>query len=207
MIRARDVLGAGVGLFLLAPLFLVIALAIRLDSPGPVFFRQTRVGLHGRHFQIHKFRSMRVGEAGLAVSTSSDPRITSVGGVLRRTKLDELPQLIDVLCGNMSLVGPRPEVPRFADLWPVDLRPTILSVRPGITDPATVYLRNEADLLTDSPDPERTYIDELLPLKASAYVSYVRGRSFLGDLRTIFGTFAAIVHANTDPATHHIETR
>lgn len=191
--RVRDVLSSAIGLLLLAPLFLVIAVAIRMDSPGPVFFRQTRVGLHGRHFRIHKFRSMRVCEAGLSVSTAVDPRITRVGRLLRRAKLDELPQLIDVLRGTMSLVGPRPEVPQYVDLWPRQLRPSILSVRPGITDPATVLLRSEADILADSPDPERAYVEELLPLKARAYERYVRTRSFAGDTRIILDTFAAIV--------------
>lgn len=193
MTRLRDVLGASIGLLVLTPLFLLIALAIRLDSPGPVFFCQTRVGLHGHHFRIHKFRSMRVGETGIAVSTAVDPRITRVGHFLRRTKLDELPQLIDVLRGAMSLVGPRPEVPRYAALWPAQMRPIILSVRPGITDPATVALRCEADVLAGSPDPERTYIEQLLPLKAQAYVSYVRARSFIGDLMVIMATFRAVM--------------
>ena len=121
--RVRDVLSSAIGLLLLAPLFLVIAVAIRMDSPGPVFFRQTRVGLHGRHFRIHKFRSMRVCEAGLSVSTAVDPRITRVGRLLRRAKLDELPQLIDVLRGTMSLVGPRPEVPQYVDLCRVNCVP------------------------------------------------------------------------------------
>ena len=191
--RVRDVLSSAIGLLLLAPLFLVIAVAIRMDSPGPVFFRQTRVGLHGRHFRIHKFRSMRVCEAGLSVSTAVDPRITRVGRILRRAKLDELPQLIDVLRGTMSLVGPRPEVPQYVDLWPRQLRPSILSVRPGITDPATVLLRSEADILAASPDPERTYVEELLPLKATEYERYVRTRSFVGDTKIIVDTFAAIV--------------
>jgi lipopolysaccharide/colanic/teichoic acid biosynthesis glycosyltransferase len=191
--RVRDVLSSAIGLLLLAPLFLVIAVAIRMDSPGPVFFRQTRVGLHGRHFRIHKFRSMRVCEAGLSVSTAVDPRITRVGRILRRAKLDELPQLIDVLRGTMSLVGPRPEVPQYVDLWPRQLRPSILSVRPGITDPATVLLRSEAEILAASPDPERTYVEELLPLKATEYERYVRTRSFVGDTKIIVDTFAAIV--------------
>ncbi len=116
MTRARDVLVAGAGIFLFAPMFLAIALAVRLDSPGPVFFRQVRVGWQGRPFRIHKFRSMRVGETGTAVSTAGDPRVTRVGRFLRRTKIDELPQLIDVLRGDMSLVGPRPEVPQFVEL-------------------------------------------------------------------------------------------
>ena len=191
--RVRDVLSSAIGLLLLAPLFLVIAVAIRMDSPGPVFFRQTRVGLHGRHFRITKFRSMRVDEAGPSVSTAVDPRITRVGRILRRTKVDELPQLVDVLRGDMSLVGPRPEVPHYVAHWPADLRPIILSVRPGITDPATVYLRSEADILAHSPDPERTYVEEFLPLKAQAYVIYVHTRSFMGDLRTVLATLRAIV--------------
>lgn len=208
MTRARDVVSAGIGLLLLAPLFLVIAVAIRLDSPGPVFFRQTRVGLHGRHFRIHKFRSMRVGEVGPSVSTAVDPRITRVGRFLRAAKIDELPQLIDVVCGAMSLVGPRPEVPHYVDLWPGHLRPIILSVRPGITDPATVLLRSEADVLAHSPDPERSYVEELLPLKAQAYVNYVRTRSFMGDVRVILATFAAIIFpAPIAQLPRNVETR
>ncbi|WOQ16972.1 sugar transferase [Raineyella sp. W15-4] len=193
MSRARDFAVSAVGLFLLMPIFLLIALMIRLDSPGPVFFRQTRVGLYGRPFLIHKFRTMRVGAAGPAVSTATDSRITRVGMFLRRTKLDELPQLIDVLHGAMSLVGPRPEVPHYVSLWPDDLRPIILSVRPGITDPVTVGLRSEADILAQSPDPELTYVEELLPLKAQAYIEYIRTQSFWGDIRTILATFVAVI--------------
>lgn len=202
MTRARDVLCAAVGLLLLAPLFLLIAFAIRLDSPGPVFFRQTRVGLRGRHFRIHKFRSMSVGEVGPSVSTTDDARITRVGRMLRRTKIDELPQLIDVLRGAMSLVGPRPEVPRYVSLWPQDLRPIILSVRPGITDPASVLLCREGDILANSPDPERTYVEELLPLKTQAYANYVRARSFVTDAAIVVATIKAIALPNRG-ATYH----
>lgn len=192
MTRLRDVVASGLGLVLLSPLLLAVAIAILLDSPGPVFFRQTRVGLHGRHFRIHKFRTMRVDAAGPAVSATGDSRVTRVGRLLRRTKIDELPQLLDVLRGEMSLVGPRPEVPQYVSLWPEDLRPVILSVRPGITDPATVQLRDEADILAQSQDPERVYIEELLPLKTREYARYVQTRSFVGDLKTIAATLGAV---------------
>ncbi|MDO5500412.1 MAG: sugar transferase [Propionibacteriaceae bacterium] len=192
MIRARDILLSGLALGLAAPLFLLIALAVRFDSAGPVFFRQERVGRYGRRFRIHKFRTMRTGASGPAVSTAADPRVTRVGRVLRLSKADELPQLIDVLRGDMSLVGPRPEVPHYVDLWPDELRPVILSVRPGITDPATVLLRNEAEILQRASDPEQTYVETLLPMKARAYAEYVRNRSFFGDLRVLVGTIVAI---------------
>lgn len=192
MNRVCDVIGAGLGLLLFAPLFLVTALAIRLDSPGPVFFRQTRVGLHGRPIRIHKFRSMRDSEPGLLVTTATDPRITRVGQFLRRTRIDELPQLFDVFRGDMSLVGPRPEVPQYVGLWPDDLRPVILSVRPGITDPASVHLLDEADILACTPDPERTYIEELLPLKAQVYAQYVQSKCFLGDIGVLLATLHAL---------------
>lgn len=193
MTRARDLIVAAAALAVLWPLLLVLAILIRLDSPGPALYRQERVGLHGRPFRIHKFRSMRAGAAGLAVTAAGDPRVTRVGRWLRASKLDELPQLFDVLRGEMSLVGPRPEVPRYAALWPADLRAVILSVRPGLTDPATVLLRSEASILARSPDPERTYVEELLPMKAQAYATYVRTRSFGGDLKVVLATLKALV--------------
>ena len=191
--RLRDVLGAAVGLVLCSPILAVTGVAIRLESPGPVFFRQRRVGRHGSTFHIHKFRTMTTGTTGPAVTSATDPRITRLGRILRRTKLDELPQLIDVLRGDMSLVGPRPELPRYVDLWDPILRATILSVRPGITDPVTVLLRDEDRILAGSDDPERTYVEELLPLKARAYAEYVQTRSFWGDLGILVATLAAIV--------------
>lgn len=196
MIRARDVAVSCLALVVLWPLLLVLAILVRLDSPGPALFRQERVGLNGRPFRIHKFRSMRTASVGPAVTADNDARITRVGRWLRATKLDELPQLLNVISGDMSLVGPRPEVPRYVALWPAELRPIILSVRPGITDPATVLLRSEASILARSQDPERTYVEELLPPKAEAYVSYVRTRSFLGDIKILLATLKAIV----DPA-------
>ena len=194
MTRIRDIVVAALMLLVLSPFLLILAVLIRLDSPGPALYRQERVGLHGRPFRIHKFRSMRTGAVGLSVTTVDDPRVTRLGRWLRAAKLDELPQLIDVLLGAMGLVGPRPEVPRYVDLWPPDLRPVILSVRPGITDPATVLLRSEGEILAHSPDPERTYVEELLPLKAQAYVSYVRSRSLVGDIKIMLATFKAIIH-------------
>ena len=193
MKRCMDVILSLAGLALLWPLGLAVALAIRLDSPGPVFFRQERVGLHGRTFRIHKFRTMRVANAGVLITSADDDRITPVGAFLRRTKLDELPQLIDVLRGDMSVVGPRPEVPRYVAMWGDDARAEILSVRPGISDPAAIAFRNEQDVLAAADDPERHYVEVILPQKVAMYLDYVRTRSFLGDLRVIVGTLAEIV--------------
>lgn len=195
--RLFDLAGAALGLLLCAPLFALAALAIKLDSPGPVFFRQVRVGRHGRPFRIHKFRSMRARQPAGArpITVGGDPRITRVGGVLRRWKLDELPQLIDVLAGSMSLVGPRPEVPEYVALYPEDLRRVVLSVRPGITDPASIRFRDENALLAGAADPEACYRERILPEKLRLQAEYVRGRSFAGDLRILFQTFAKIATA------------
>ena len=193
MKRCMDVLLSLLGLALLWPLGLAVALAIRLDSPGPVLFRQERVGLHGRPFRIHKFRTMRVGGAGPQVTARGDARITRVGRVLRRYKLDELPQLIDVLQGRMSLVGPRPEVPRYMALYPPEARRAILSERPGITDPASIAFRNEEALLAAAPDAERAYIDTIMPLKQRYYLDYVAHRSLGADLRILLRTAAVLL--------------
>ena len=190
--RAFDVAASAAGLIVLSPVFLVVGAAVWAQDRGPVFFRQERVGQGGRSFRIHKFRSMRVSNAGSLVTSAHDNRITPVGAFLRKSKLDELPQLIDVLTGDMSLVGPRPEVPRFVAMWPEDARGEILSVRPGISDPAAIAFRHEQDELAAAEDPERHYIDVILPKKVAMYRDYVRTRSFLGDLRVILGTFAAI---------------
>jgi lipopolysaccharide/colanic/teichoic acid biosynthesis glycosyltransferase len=190
--RAFDVTVAGVVLLLLWPVMVVIAVLIRATSPGPAFFRQERVGLHGELFRIHKFRTLRTGPAGTMISPTGDPRVTRVGAVLRRTKLDELPQLLDVLAGTMSLVGPRPEVPAYAALWPAEYRDVILSVRPGITDPASVAFRDEPERLAAVADPEAYYVSVLLPEKARMYAEYVRGQSFLGDLMVLGRTARAV---------------
>lgn len=191
--RVRDVIIATIMLICFSPILILTAIAIRIDSPGPIIFRQKRVGRHGKTFQIHKFRSMSSSKSGLAVSTSNDPRITRVGRVIRTAKIDELPQLFDVLRGTMSMVGPRPEVPKYVAMWPEDLRPTILSVRPGITDPATVELRNEAEYLATQNDPERIYIEQLLPDKAAKYVDYVSSRTLVGDMKVVLNTIFAIL--------------
>ena len=193
--RAFDVASSAVGLAVLSPVFLVVAALIKAKDRGPVFFRQERVGLHGRTFRIHKFRTMRVANAGVLITSADDARITPVGAFLRRTKLDELPQLIDVLRGDMSVVGPRPEVPRYVALWGDAARAEILSVRPGISDPAAIAFRNEQDELAAADDPERHYVEVILPQKVAMYLDYVRTRSFAGDLRVIFRTFAEILHA------------
>lgn len=191
--RAFDVVVSAVGLVVLSPVFLGVAVAIKLTDGGPVFFRQERVGMGGQVFRIHKFRSMRVANEGALVTSANDSRITPVGAFLRKTKLDELPQLIDVLVGDMSVVGPRPEVPRYVELWGEETRREILSIRPGITDPAAIAFRNEQDELAAADDPERHYIEVILPKKVAMYRDYVQHRSLVGDLAVIVRTFAAIV--------------
>ena len=200
--RLFDLLLAGVGLLLLAPLLLLIALWVKLDSPGPICFRQQRVGRYGALFRIHKFRTMRV--AGRAddtvdpaldarqITVGADPRITRAGQFLRRSKLDELPQLIDVLVGTMSLVGPRPEVPRYVALYPQHLRDKVLSVRPGITDPASIEYRDENALLARAADPERVYIEEVMPAKLRHSAHYVETMSLMTDLRLIGATLRSL---------------
>lgn len=190
--RLLDLTVSAAGLLVLSPVLAVIAVLVRLESRGPSLFRQERVGLNGQHFTIHKFRTLRVGAAGLLISPTHDPRITRLGAILRRTKLDELPQLWDVLIGNMSLVGPRPEVPGYVAQWPEGTAEVILSVRPGITDPASVVLRHEAQELAAVADPERHYVDVLLPQKAAMYVAYVQNRSLVGDLRILADTLVSV---------------
>ncbi|MDN3545737.1 MAG: sugar transferase [Roseateles asaccharophilus] len=190
--RAFDLLLSALGLLLLAPVLLLIALWVKLDSPGPVFFRQERVGRFGRPFFIHKFRTMRVDNAGLQITVGVDPRITRAGRVLRAAKLDELPQLWDVLRGAMSLVGPRPEVPRYVALYPPKLREIVLSVRPGITDPASLSFRNESELLAAAADPEREYVEVVMPTKLRLAAAYVRRATLRSDLRVILATLGAL---------------
>jgi lipopolysaccharide/colanic/teichoic acid biosynthesis glycosyltransferase len=185
--RLFDLVGALLGLALLAPLLLLVALAIRLDSGGPVFFRQERVGLGGRLFRIHKFRTMTASAApgGGLLTVGADPRITRVGAMLRDKRLDELPQLIDVLRGDMSLVGPRPEVPRYVALYSAEMRSRILRVRPGITDPAALEFRDEATLLERAADPEREYIVNILPRKLALQAAYAESATLMTDLAVI----------------------
>jgi lipopolysaccharide/colanic/teichoic acid biosynthesis glycosyltransferase len=185
--RLFDLLVACAGLVLLAPVLIAIAVAIKLDSAGPVFYRQQRVGRAGVPFRIHKFRSMAhdPGDRGPQITAGADPRITRVGAFLRRTKLDELAQLIDVLQGSMSLVGPRPEVPRYVALYPRELRDKVLSVRPGITDPVSLRFADEGALLARAADPEREYVEVVMPQKLAAAVAYVERATLGSDLRVI----------------------
>jgi lipopolysaccharide/colanic/teichoic acid biosynthesis glycosyltransferase len=195
--RTFDFLAAGVGLILLSPLFVAIAVAIKLDSRGPVFFRQERMGRGGRVFRIFKFRTMVVdGERlGAPITVGDDPRITQVGRTLRRFKLDELPQLINVMRGEMSLVGPRPELPRYRDRYE-GVYDAVLQVRPGITDPASLRFRDEADLLSGREDPETYYLQSLLPQKLRLNLEYVRRATLSRDIGIILLTLLALFKRN-----------
>lgn len=187
--RVFDILSSGMALLLLAPLLLLIAVLVALGSRGGAFFRQERVGRGGRPFMLLKFRTMRPGSEALGQITvgQRDPRITGVGHVLRRTKLDELPQLINILKGDMSVVGPRPEVPRYVALYSSEQR-KVLSVRPGLTSLASIAYIDESTVLGRSSDPERTYIEEVMPAKLALDLQYVRDQSLLLDLRIIGST-------------------
>lgn len=192
--RLFDVLCAALGLVALLPVLVLIAIWIKLDSPGPVFFRQVRVGRFGIPFRIHKFRTMRVNaEQAGRLTVGRDSRITRSGHLLRKTKLDELPQLIDVLIGKMSLVGPRPEVQEFIDCYPDDIKAKVLSVRPGITDRASIEMVDENEILSKYPDPRQAYIDHILPVKQRYYVEYVDNHGVLTDIRIIFDTILKII--------------
>jgi lipopolysaccharide/colanic/teichoic acid biosynthesis glycosyltransferase len=190
--RIFDVVLSFCGLVLLAPVFLILAVWIKLDSRGPVFFRQERVGHAGRIFRIHKFRTMYHEAAGVPLTVGDDRRITRCGKILRKYKLDELPQLIDVLKADMSLVGPRPEVPRYMAQYPEDIRELVLSVPPGITDIAAIKFKNENALLENSNDPEHDYINKILPIKIKYYQEYISSHSLALDLKLIFQTIKAI---------------
>ena len=190
--RLFDIVAAGLGLLLLWPVLLAAAVWVKLDSPGPALFRQTRVGRLGVPFTIHKFRTMRVAP-GAAITVGADPRITRAGQVLRQTKLDELPQLWDVLRGAMSLVGPRPELPKYVELYPAELRERVLSVRPGITDPASLAFSHEAELLAAAADPEREYREVILPAKLRLSAYSASRASLLTDLGLILATLRLVL--------------
>lgn len=193
--RIFDLAAASLGLLLLSPLLIAVAIWIRTDSPGPALFRQRRIGRFGQPFDILKFRTMRADhrDGQSLITVGIDPRITRVGQVLRRYKIDELPQLINVVAGQMSLVGPRPEVERYVALYPQEVRERVLSVPPGITDYASIVFRNESDLLERSPDPERTYIERIMPAKLAHCERYVATRSFWVDLKIIGATLRSLI--------------
>jgi lipopolysaccharide/colanic/teichoic acid biosynthesis glycosyltransferase len=197
--RLVEALIALAGIIVFSPLLALSALAVAVSSKGPVFFRQERVGHNGKTFILYKFRTMRPGQGGPQVTASGDSRITPVGRILRKTKLDELPSLWNVLRGDMSIVGPRPEVPRYVDLNNPKWR-MVLRVNPGITDPMTLCLRNEEALMADVPgDHETFYLDVLQPYKLEGYLDYIRQRSWRGDVAIVGKTLLAVISPGKTP--------
>ena len=196
--RVFDIVAAAVGLLFLSPFLFFIALRIRREDSGPVFYRGERVGLHGKPFRIFKFRTMVVDAERLGASSTSDDdqRITSIGKFLRKYKLDELPQLINVLIGDMSLVGPRPEVKKFTDMY-TNEEMAILSVRPGITDWASIWNSDEGAILAGNTDPDRDYLEKIRPEKIRLQLKYVREQSFWTDIKIIFLTLKIIIFKET----------
>jgi lipopolysaccharide/colanic/teichoic acid biosynthesis glycosyltransferase len=205
--RILDVVGSAAGLLVLSPFLLAVAVAIKADSPGPVFFRQERIGRDGQPFRIFKFRSMIAGasQVGTALTVRADRRIARIGGFLRRTKLDELPQLINVLKGEMSLVGPRPEVPEFMNLYTPEERALIVSMRPGMTDYAAILFRDESSLLDGHDNPAEFYRREIMPIKFGYYKRYSRDLGLINDLRLIAATVSllAFKHVPDSFGTEH----
>ncbi|EFW1624282.1 sugar transferase [Shigella sonnei] len=194
MKRIFDVIVAGLGLLFLFPVFIIVSMLIVADSKGGVFFRQYRVGRFGKDFRIHKFRTMFIdSEKKGRITVGQDARVTRVGWYLRKYKIDELPQLIDVLSGTMSLVGPRPEVREFIDEYPDDIREKVLSVRPGITDLASIEMVDENEILSSYDDPRRAYIDIILPIKQRYYLDYVANNSVKYDCVIIWKAIIKIL--------------
>lgn len=193
--RLFDLFFSGAALLVLWPVFVLVAISIKADSSGPVFFRQERVGKNGKIFRIHKFRTMGIGAEieGLQLTVGADQRVTDVGRVLRKAKIDELPQLLDVFRGVMSFVGPRPEVPKFMAHYSESARQKILSVKPGITDRASIEFRNENEMLSGASDPERMYITEIMPIKQRYYCEYAERNNLLGDVKIIIDTVIVVV--------------
>lgn len=192
--RTFDLISCIVGLVLLTPLFIIVAIWIKLDSSGPIFFRQERVGRYGEVFRIHKFRTMRSDSENKGrLTVGIDNRVTTSGLFLRKSKVDELPQLIDVVLGKMSLVGPRPEVQEFIDEYPSNVKSIVLSVRPGITDKASIEMVDENEILGKYDDPRLAYIEHVLPIKQKFYVEYVENQTFSGDIQLIFKTIFKII--------------
>ena len=194
MKRLFDIIASCFGILLLSPVLIVVSILIKLDSKGPVFYRQVRVGRYNKDFRIYKFRSMRVGadKGSLVTIGGRDPRITRSGYFIRKYKIDELPQLINVFWGDMSLVGPRPEVRHYVNYWTSE-QMKVLNVRPGITDPASIKFRNENELMEKAYDPEDYYINVIMQEKIKLYLEYVDKASFWYDIKLIFKTFKVIV--------------
>lgn len=193
MKRLFDIIASGCGLLFLSPLLVCVAIWIKWDSEGPVFFRQVRVGRYNKDFRIFKFRSMRVGsdKGSLVTIGGRDSRVTRSGYFIRKYKIDELPQLINVFIGDMSLVGPRPEVRHYVNYWTTE-QMHVLDVRPGITDPASIKFRNENEHLEKAEDPEKYYIEVIMQEKIRLYLEYVKNASLGYDIQLIFQTFWVI---------------
>ncbi len=194
MKRLFDIVASGCGLLVLSPIFIILAIWIKIDSDGPVFYRQVRVGRNNKDFKLFKFRSMRVGadKKGLITVGGHDPRVTRSGYYIRKYKLDEFPQLINVFVGDMSLVGPRPEVRKYVDMYnPEQMH--VLDVRPGITSLASIRYRNENDILAAAEDPDRCYIEKVMPDKLAIDLEYIENHSFFYDIKLIFMTFWEIL--------------
>ena len=194
MKRLFDIVASACGLILLSPLFFIVSVWIKLDSIGPVFYRQVRVGRYNKDFKIFKFRTMMVGadKGSLVTIGGRDPRVTRIGYYLRKFKIDELPQLINVFIGDMSLVGPRPEVRHYVNYWTSE-QLHVLDVRPGITDPASIKFRNENELMESAEDPESFYINVIMQEKLKLYLEYVHNASFWYDIKLIFKTIYTVV--------------
>lgn len=194
MIRFFDILFSSLGVVVLSPLFLVLAVWIKLDSKGPVFYKQSRVGKNDEDFRLYKFRTMVVNadKKRLITVGGRDPRVTRAGYFLRKYKLDELPQLVNVLRGNMSLVGPRPEVRKYVEMYTPEQR-KVLSVKPGLTDYASIHYIDENEMLAKSDDPEKTYVEVIIPEKIRYNMKYIENRSLKEYFNIIFMTLGKIV--------------
>ncbi|MBL8645210.1 MAG: sugar transferase [Rhodospirillaceae bacterium] len=192
--RLFDFFASLAGLAVLAPVFIAVAIAIKLSSPGPVFFRQVRIGRRGKPFRIFKFRTMTGEEptAGPILTIGANPRVTPVGEVLRLSKIDELPQLINVVLGHMSLVGPRPEVPKYVEKWTPAQREAVLAVRPGLTGPASVKFRNQEEILARYANPEQAYETIVMQEKLAINAAYIKQATFMSDLKLIFQTLGLL---------------
>ncbi|MDE2127170.1 MAG: sugar transferase [Armatimonadetes bacterium] len=192
MKRAFDVVLSAFGIALVSPILLIAAIAVRRSSPGPIFFRQDRVGLRGELFKVYKFRSMTVNDAAGPAAYAGEARVTAAGRIIRRTKIDELPQLFNVFRGEMSLVGPRPQIPHYVAMYTAEQR-QVLTVKPGVTGPSQIAFRDEEAILARAADPEQLYISQVMPAKLALDLGYVRHHTLFGDLGLILRTFTAIL--------------
>lgn len=193
--RAFDFIVGGIAFLILLPFLAIVGIAVKIDSPGGALFRQQRIGQYGKPFIILKFRTMQAAQAADAplITSGRDSRVTRVGAILRKYKIDELPQIYNVLVGEMSFVGPRPEVEKYILLYDIEKRDAILSVKPGITDKSSILFLNESELLSNSEDPESYYINNILPLKQNIYTEYVNNASFTGDIKIIIQTISSLI--------------